>query len=488
MMNRNERGEGRSNRRSGKRRAATLVFAMTAMVFFARSTAAEEYIFAVTTDYETSGQCATIDMDSPWSAETNLEPVSSDPVVRFYRNLIYVVNRLYADNIQVLDPDLDFDTILEFSVGAGSNPQDIAFVSENRAYVSRYESAWLYEVNPSTGAILDSIDLSLFADADGIPEQSRMVLYDDRLFVQIQRINRSTWTPVPPSLLAVIDVNTNQIIDADGGTPGVQGIVLTGMNPTGEMVLDEEAGMIYVGEVGSYFVQDGGIDMVDADALAATGFLVPETELGGDIGVFSFGGASGFATVSDDWFYMTRIVSFSIPGGSVTDTLYTTNGFIPDMECDTVTSQLFVADRKETAPGVHVFDTGSGVKLNGSPINTGLPPADLVVVRPIRVGVAGAEESEMFRSGRTAWAQPNPFQRETRIFLRPGGGPAEEVSIFDIRGRRVRLLAGGEAADAGVVALRWDGRDEGGRPVAPGVYFFRQAGLSSAAGRVIIIR
>ena len=91
-----------------------------ALILFAGAAPADEFLFAVTTDYGTSGRCATVELEAPWPAVIDIEPVSSDPVVRQHGNLIYVVNRLYADNIQVLDPDLDFDTILEFSVGAGA--------------------------------------------------------------------------------------------------------------------------------------------------------------------------------------------------------------------------------------------------------------------------------------------------------------------------------------------------------------------------------
>ena len=55
-------------------------------------------------------------------------------------------------------------------MGPGTNPVDMVFVSADRAYVSRNDSVWLLEVDPTTGALTDSIDLSLFADGDGLPE------------------------------------------------------------------------------------------------------------------------------------------------------------------------------------------------------------------------------------------------------------------------------------------------------------------------------
>jgi len=42
--------------------------------------------------------------------------------------------------------------------------------------------------------------------------------------------------------------------------------------------------------------------------------------------------------------------------------------------------------------------------------------------------------------------------------------------MYDLRGRRVRLLARGPFP-AGDQQLSWDGRDASGRRVAPGIYF-----------------
>ncbi len=450
---------------------------------------AEESLVAVTTDYETSGQCARMGLESPWTVETNLEPIGSDPVVRAWRNRIYVVNRLFADNIQVIDPEAGFETVLEFSVGAGSNPQDIAFADDDKAYVSRYESVWLYEVDPSTGSITDSIDLSVFADADGLPEMGRMALYGGRLFVQIQRIDRSTWTPLLPSYLAVVDVATNALIDVDPSAPGVQGIPLRASNPNGAMLLDEETGTIYVGETGSYLVLDGGIEKIAAVSLVSEGWVVTEATLGGDLGGFTLSGSRGYAVVSSDWFYTTRLVSFGVFTGSMTGTHYTTDGYVPDVEWDTATAHVFLADRKITQPGVHVFDAATGTKLTASPRNTGLPPADLVVYRTVQAGVDVAEGGEALLGGRFAWAEPNPARGGATLRFRVPNGATPEVLVYDVRGRLVRAIRSVRAPVADFLEVGWDGRDETGREVPPGVYFYRAAGTGDArGGRVVIVR
>jgi flagellar hook assembly protein FlgD len=57
-----------------------------------------------------------------------------------------------------------------------------------------------------------------------------------------------------------------------------------------------------------------------------------------------------------------------------------------------------------------------------------------------------------------------------------------DAAIYDVLGRRVRTLKHG-VADAGSQVLRWDGRDERGRPADPGSYFVRAASQGSVAMR-----
>ena len=47
-----------------------------------------------------------------------------------------------------------------------------------------------------------------------------------------------------------------------------------------------------------------------------------------------------------------------------------------------------------------------------------------------------------------------------------------ELSVYDRTGRKVKSLASG-LAQPGVRVAAWDGRDEQGRSLAAGVYFFR---------------
>ncbi len=67
---------------------------------------------------------------------------------------------------------------------------------------------------------------------------------------------------------------------------------------------------------------------------------------------------------------------------------------------------------------------------------------------------------------------PNPFSRETQIRFALPREMEIDLSVYDIRGRRVANVVSGKLPAGHHTAL-WAGRDGHGRPVASGVYFYR---------------
>ena len=67
---------------------------------------------------------------------------------------------------------------------------------------------------------------------------------------------------------------------------------------------------------------------------------------------------------------------------------------------------------------------------------------------------------------------PNPFNSQTVFaYFLPAPGPAH-VEVFALNGQRVAVLQQGPQ-QAGYHRLRWNGRDDAGRPVASGAYLYR---------------
>jgi flagellar hook capping protein FlgD len=85
---------------------------------------------------------------------------------------------------------------------------------------------------------------------------------------------------------------------------------------------------------------------------------------------------------------------------------------------------------------------------------------------PISVGEAGPG------SLRLLVPAPNPFQEATAIHFELPDAADVDVRVFDASGRRVRTLWTGHVA-AGMRSVTWDGADDAGRRLSPGVYVIR---------------
>jgi hypothetical protein len=81
---------------------------------------------------------------------------------------------------------------------------------------------------------------------------------------------------------------------------------------------------------------------------------------------------------------------------------------------------------------------------------------------------------------------PNPFNPTTTIRFELLTRGAATLRIFDARGRAVRTLFSG-VADAGTTVLTWNGRDDDGRVVSSGVYFYRLETTSGALSRKMVL-
>lgn len=106
-----------------------------------------------------------------------------------------------------------------------------------------------------------------------------------------------------------------------------------------------------------------------------------------------------------------------------------------------------------------IFDLGRPLKLPDSWVLPGDGVADVDPVDvPAATGIVGI--------------RPNPFNPSTEVsFDLAQAGPVR-VTVYDVRGVAVRVLADG-AFDAGRHEARWDGRGARGEPAASGVYFIR---------------
>ncbi len=83
---------------------------------------------------------------------------------------------------------------------------------------------------------------------------------------------------------------------------------------------------------------------------------------------------------------------------------------------------------------------------------------------------------------------PNPFRGQTRIeFQLPKAGRVN-LAVYSVTGQLVKTLASENRA-AGRHSVRWNGKDNAGRDISSGVYFYRLSGAGqSATGKLVLVK
>ncbi len=369
-----------------------LLAAAGAVVAVSSTPAFEPHVFVVTVSSDGSiGGAASITIEKPWTVAPDLERVGVDPLVRHFFGRHYVVNR-EAGTIQVIDPT-SFETLTTLEVGG--LPQDIAVVGARQAYVSRFDSAELLQLDPVSGLVTGTIDLTFLADSDGIPEMGTMILDGPHLFLQLQRLDQSDAQRKvsPPSFMAVIDVRTNQLVDADPETRGVQAIELAGRRPAYKMILESQNRRLYVSVPAGFFDPfEGAVEEIDLDTLQSLGFITTEGLLQTlDLSAFTLVSPDkGFVVTHTEIIESSHVTGFSRQTGTPVSQIYTTLlGSIRNIVHDPPTSQVFLPDHTpDGTVGVLVFDAETDRILTPTPVDVGAPPVDLVVARPVSPGEA----------------------------------------------------------------------------------------------------
>ncbi len=81
--------------------------------------------------------------------------------------------------------------------------------------------------------------------------------------------------------------------------------------------------------------------------------------------------------------------------------------------------------------------------------------------------------------------QPNPFRESTRICWDQKEAYAVKIAVFNVRGQLVKSLEP-KYSERGEQSLLWNGDDDRGRQVGPGIYFIRlQSGPQVQTGKVL---
>jgi hypothetical protein len=175
------------------------------------------------------------------------------------------------------------------------------------------------------------------------------------------------------------------------------------------------------------------------------------------------------------------VVDGSIPYGSFSDHIpFWDNGF---------NAIMLFEDTDDFSPWIHTPADTIGLSYNCSRLAKNSTRvavallADLAGPQPVVVGVKDRAPASIELEQNV----PNPFNPRTMIRYHVAV-PGEPVSlrVFDVTGREVITLVDRDAG-VGTKAIWWDGRDDKGRAVASGVYFYRLTQGSTRVSRKMLL-
>lgn len=278
------------------------------------------------------------------------------------------------------------------------NPKGMAFVSAERAYITREDEKKLWLVNPKAtneaDFLITEIDLSSFSAADTpVPHMSDMEIVGTELFVVLTRLTGTGWDKAAnqESAVVVIDTTDNTIIDMDDSAPGVQAIDLPIVNASEIGYLNN---MLYVVGAGNPYcsgtaeAHSGGIYAIDVNSYqvdpnpifndsATYGFTV-------DLNVASNGNIYFVGRDFDCTTYSSSDTVYVIEAGSseVTEIVLGVGEFdIGDIKSDD--SKLYVGIHARTtepslSAGIKVIDLATHVEVTH--IETTFNPQQIIVL------------------------------------------------------------------------------------------------------------
>ena len=127
------------------------------------------------------------------------------------------------------------------------------------------------------------------------------------------------------------------------------------------------------------------------------------------------------------------------------------------------------------------FDEAPAIAVGGGRV-------EVNVVISAGTGTGSDDDDPLPRTVELLGNYPNPFNPETTILVRIGMPEDVRLVVYNVLGERVALLYDGRL-ESGLHSIAWDGRDQNGRHVASGSYFYRlETEIAIESGTMMLVR
>lgn len=317
------------------------------------------------------------------------EVLASDYSVSAGTDSFYHIGRNYIDTVSKTDFLTPSNTSWMFSTldaeETTSNPYKLIEVSENKAYLIRYNKSAVWIVDPSATSQeqfkIGELDLSSYLVSSEIEtesgtetvtatatDMSDAILIEGKLYIAMQRLRNGQsgegqYGPYDvrdytnDSIIAVFDVATDTEIDT---TPTVlddlKGIILAGHNVQ-SLAVDDNT--LYAASRGNYYDDFGSLESIDLETYELTTVFSGTDSIGAisDVAITTDGDLfllldkSGY--VNDEYTYQHNVAK--IVSGSIDSSIFVSYVHLTDIEADN-NGFLWIASAVSSYPGVLKID------------------------------------------------------------------------------------------------------------------------------------
>lgn len=335
----------------------------------------ERPLLILESDLATASGLARMDTDGCLTESPSVA-LGGDPSLAVSRRRIFVTIR---DRSRIVEVDPAGPSLVEGSqfdippTERMTNPHDVAVAADGSLWIPRYNMASL-AVLAEDGTPSADIDLSAFADDDGIPEMESAIAVGDKVYVALERLSWATtrYTSQHSSLVVGIDVQSRAVVET---------ITLQGRVPFGRLIPSPDDEYVFFaavpGEFDSVDPRDG-IERIDT-ANGTSRLVANEVALGGspsDIAIVSE--TEGYAIVAGPGATNdTALVQWNPTTGAATRTLAITPGEYRLWGLAIAGEDVIVGDRERRAPRLRVFSRETGNEKGSIPLEV-LPPVSIV--------------------------------------------------------------------------------------------------------------
>lgn len=305
------------------------------------------------------------------AATTNYNNSLSDYSVDSYGEYYYRIGRGGIDTITKYSITNPQQAIYSYSTidnaeAPASNPYQLIFLNEKKAYLIRYDSTKIWIVNPSATTEADfkigEIDISHYDDGDGSAEVSSGIIVNGNLYITMQRLE--IWNVIEGnSYVAVFDTTSDEEIIAGTGE-ALPGIQLKTDNPQ-TIVYQKDTGLFVQSIAGfGQAPYTSGIEKIDLHSYS-TSIIIDD----GDADNSPYGAISDVAIISHDVGYFvgyagwqaTSLYQFNPSTGAVNPDFVASIGAANTLDIRDITegpeNTLWISIADNSNPRVLVLNT-----------------------------------------------------------------------------------------------------------------------------------